>query len=175
MKHWVASPYVTIDPGVVRAFANSVSSSRFMMEKANEVVAAINVKVSLFIHAFLDLRSQRFMQTDECPLLSASESPTTVTALLHNTSEQMAAALTALEGVMYSRIRPADYISHLRELQGSDRVADASLTNHKITFWVMQKVLRSDLIERRGKAFKFFLKTAEVRASPFLGGNSSSS
>jgi hypothetical protein len=41
-------------------------------------------------------------------------------------------------------------------------VTDAILTTRKITLWVKQRVLRSDQIKTRGKAFKFLLKTAEV-------------
>jgi len=104
----------------------------------------------------------RITQPDEYPLPSVSEVNTNVNALLDNTPKQMAVALTALEGVMYRRIRPADYLNHFYEFQGPSCVSAARDTSRKITFWVKQKVLRSDNIKRRGKAFKFFLQTAEV-------------
>jgi hypothetical protein len=107
----------------------------------------------------------KILQKEDYPLPSTV---TTVTALLDNTSEQIAAALTFLEGIMFSRLRPADYINCVREHQGDNRVADAIMTAHKITYWVKQRVLRSDQIKRRGKAFKFFIKTAEVGLCHFL-------
>ena len=102
------------------------------------------------------------MQTDEDRLPSPSELVTSVTALLDNTSEQMAAALTALDRVRYNCLRPADYINYLLERQGPNRVADACTWTLKITVWVKHKVLRSENVKTRAKAFKFFLQTAEV-------------
>jgi hypothetical protein len=107
-------------------------------------------------------------QKEDYPLPSTSESVTTLRALLDNTSQQIAAALTFLEGLMFSRLRPADYINCVREHQGDNRVADATMTTHKITYWVKQRVLRSDQIKRRGKAFKFFIQTAEVGLCRFI-------
>jgi hypothetical protein len=86
-----------------------------------------------------------------------------------NDSEQIAAALNALEGGMYRRIRPADYINHLQERQFPDRVAEACTTTLKITFWVKQNVLHPDDVRERGKMFKFSLKIAEVRFCNSLG------
>jgi hypothetical protein len=96
-------------------------------------------------------------------LPAPSRSLDTPRALLDNTPDELAEALTILEGVMFSRVRPADYISHLKQFQTPNRVADAILTTRKIAFWVKQRVLRSDQIKTRGRAFKFLLRTAEVR------------
>ena len=96
---------------------------------------------------------------------AASVSLATPRALLENTADELAEALTILEGVMFSRIRPADYIGYLKQVQAPNRVTDAILTTRKITLWVKQRVLRSDQIKTRGKAFKFLLKTAEVLLS----------
>jgi hypothetical protein len=102
------------------------------------------------------------VQAEEYPLSSALESVTNPEVSV-NDSEQIAAALNTLEGGMYRRIRPADYINHLQEHQFPDRVAEARTTTLKITFWVEQKVLHCNDIQERGKMFKFFLKIAEVR------------
>jgi hypothetical protein len=108
-------------------------------------------------------------QRDEYPLPSIPETVQTVTALLQNTPRQLAIALTAYEGLMFTRIRPADYIDDLQQYQGPNRVADARLTTLKITRWVQQRMLRADQVQRRGQAYKFFLKTAEVGHILFQG------
>jgi len=95
---------------------------------------------------------------EEYPLPSL---PETVTALPGNTHQQLATALTAYEGIMFSRIRPADYIDYLREYQGPNRVADACLTTLKISLWVKQRILRFEKIKTRAKAYRDFLKIAE--------------
>jgi hypothetical protein len=101
------------------------------------------------------------MQTEEYPLPSALESVTNSKVSIKS-PEQFAAAFTALEGCMYSRIRSADYINYLQERQCPNRVAEARMTTLKITFWVKQKVLGSDDIKQRGRTFKFSLMIANV-------------
>jgi RasGEF domain len=85
-----------------------------------------------------------------------------------NNPDDVAAALTALEGDMYSRIRPADYINHLQGHQGPNRVTEAQTATLKITFWVKQRVLHSDDIKRRGRMLKFYLRIAKVGFSDCL-------
>ena len=159
---WIESPFMPIDPDIlseIREFANSVTSSPFMAEKAKKIVDVIdNVSFGCTCSRMIFTG----MQTEENPLPWPSELLTSVTALLDNTFEQMATALTALDRVRYNCLRPADYINYVLECQGPNRVADACTLTLKITLWVKQRVLRSENIKTRGKAFKFFLETAEV-------------
>ena len=128
-------------------------------------------RLAPFAHTRQTIKHTTFIitQTEQDPLPSPSELVTSVTTLLNNTSMQIATSLTSLDALMYSRLRPADYINYLRELQGPNRVADACASTLKIILWVKQKVLRSENIKRRGKAFKFFLETAEVGLCYLLG------
>jgi hypothetical protein len=155
----------------IKMFANSVTSSSFMGEKANQIGEVIDRKVGVLSHCFPTalITILKITETEEYPLPSASES-VTHSGVLVNNSEQIAAALTALEGGMYSRIRPADYINHLQERQCPNRVADASMTTLKITFWVKQRLLHSNDIKPRGNMFKLSLKIAQVKFCNYLKG-----
>jgi hypothetical protein len=101
------------------------------------------------------------MQTGDYHLPFRRESLVQI-KLLDNTPGKLAAALTAYERVMFSCIRPADYIDYVQAHQGPSRVADARLLTDKIIFWVKQKMLRSPHVKQRAEVYKFFLKTAEV-------------
>ena len=99
--------------------------------------------------------------------LPASVALTGVSVLLERTSKEIAAILTAIEGLMYSSIRPADYITHLRQLDGPDRVAKALAMTEKVTYWVKRELLRPDLVQQRGHILKLFLRTANVSCHRF--------
>ena len=56
MEYWVTSPYKPIDPDVLaqmNELATSLTSSPSMGDKAKQMVAAINRKVSLPINSYL--------------------------------------------------------------------------------------------------------------------------
>lgn len=64
--------------------------------------------------------------------------------------------------LMYSCIRPADYMTHLRRLLGPNRVAEACAVTSNITYWVMQEVLQSESVQQRGNVLKIFLTVTHV-------------
>jgi son of sevenless-like protein len=68
-----------------------------------------------------------------------------------------------LEGDKYTRIFPADCISHLQGQSGKSTIKAASETNNKIVNWVKQGILRCDGLENRSEVLKFFVHTAEVQ------------
>jgi hypothetical protein len=87
------------------------------------------------------------------------------TTIPHKTKQppkprDLAIALLILEGDKYTRILLADYISCFQ--QGENNVRDALETNHTITCWVQQAVLRCDEVEARSRLVEFFVYTAEV-------------
>lgn len=61
---------------------------------------------------------------------------------------------------MYREILPADYISHLRRMEGPNNVDAARLENNRIVFWVKKSVLTPSRVETRADVFKFFVNTA---------------
>ncbi|KAJ7489946.1 ras guanine nucleotide exchange factor domain-containing protein [Mycena galericulata] len=72
----------------------------------------------------------------------------------------LAIALTLLEGDKYRSILPADYLSHLRKLDGSNNVDAARLANNRVVLWVKKSVLTPSRVETRAEVFKFFVNTA---------------
>jgi son of sevenless len=70
-----------------------------------------------------------------------------------------------LEGDKYTRILPADCISHLQGQSGKSTIKAASETNNKIVNWVKQGILRCDSLENRSEVLKFFVYTAEVQSN----------
>lgn len=67
-----------------------------------------------------------------------------------------------LEGEKYSRIRPRDYISYLRDRTADNNVQVALKTNDHIRNWVEYSILRCDHLRKRSDILKFFALTAEV-------------
>ncbi|KAJ7470512.1 ras guanine nucleotide exchange factor domain-containing protein [Mycena latifolia] len=72
----------------------------------------------------------------------------------------LAIALALLEGDKYSSILPADYIRHLRKLEGPNRVDAASVENNRIILWVKKSVLTPSRVETRAEVLKFFVNAA---------------
>lgn len=77
--------------------------------------------------------------------------------------DDLAIALTLLEGGRYRNIAPADYIAHLKRHSGPNNVEAAYVTNNKIVLWVKQSILHYDEVEFRGDVLKFLINTADVR------------
>ncbi|KAG5652947.1 hypothetical protein H0H81_002955 [Sphagnurus paluster] len=73
--------------------------------------------------------------------------------------QDLAIALTLLEGDKYRAILPTDYIAHLRNHRPNN-VEAAYMTNNKIVLWVKQSILHYDGIESRAQVLKFFVNTA---------------
>jgi hypothetical protein len=82
--------------------------------------------------------------------------------LFHYSDKKIAAALTELERQIYSLIRPADYILHLRKTPISDHVAASQLFTLKIRVWVTQTLLSYERVPERSRVFEFFLRIAKV-------------
>ncbi|KAJ6623384.1 ras guanine nucleotide exchange factor domain-containing protein [Mycena sp. CBHHK59/15] len=73
----------------------------------------------------------------------------------------LAIALTLLEDDRYSSILPADYICHLRKLEGTNNVDLAGVENNKIVLWVKKSILTPARVEGRAAVLKFFVNTAQ--------------
>ncbi|KAJ3507608.1 hypothetical protein NLJ89_g6206 [Agrocybe chaxingu] len=74
--------------------------------------------------------------------------------------QDLAIALTLLEGDKYKALLPSDYIAHLGQHQGYNNVKAAYTTNNKIITWVKDSVLHYDSVEKRADVLKFFINTA---------------
>ncbi|KAG6853700.1 hypothetical protein C0991_002235 [Blastosporella zonata] len=117
--------------------------------------------VERLINGFKDLfaiLARRFNEVESAP-----GHPEDKVAIQHKTSEithdDLAIALTLLEGDRYKAILPTDYIAHLSGLRANN-VDVACLTNNKIVLWVKQYVLHYDSIEKRMQVVQFFVNTA---------------
>lgn len=76
--------------------------------------------------------------------------------------QDLAIALTLLEGDKYKVLVPSDYIAHLRRHPGYNNVQGAYTVNNKIVFWVKDSILHYDRVDQRADVLKFFIHTAQV-------------
>jgi len=151
MKHWLASPHVKADIDILsqmKQFVLSVRSSKIMSELAHYVAQTIDARMSSNQDSYLFLSPPSPVENVPVPR------PKDISP------QGLALALTTLEGDQYSRILPADYISHFRNPLGSDNVSAACATNNKIFYWVKRSVLQPATLEGRAEVFKFFVNTA---------------
>jgi hypothetical protein len=77
----------------------------------------------------------------------------------------LAKALTALEGKIYNRLLPADYIVYFMRLSTEGNITDACNLYKTINNWVKKSILTPKDYEVRAEAFKFFVNTTIVRLS----------
>ncbi|KDR72786.1 hypothetical protein GALMADRAFT_212816 [Galerina marginata CBS 339.88] len=74
--------------------------------------------------------------------------------------QDLAIALSLLEGDKYKPLVPSDYIGHLRRHPGYNNIEGAYTTNIKIILWVKVSILHHDSAENRAAVLKFFIHTA---------------
>ncbi|KAG6861734.1 hypothetical protein C0995_012738 [Termitomyces sp. Mi166 len=148
MHHWLINPRLSVEPEILRHMRNfcitaaqSVNSSTAINDQAANLVDLIDSQTSFSPPSPLS-PGRRMSRTSEM------------------TPNDLAIALTLLEGDRYSAILPADYIAHLSRRTRSHSVEAAYLTNNKIVLWVKQSVLHYDTIDSRAQVFKFFVNTA---------------
>lgn len=102
-----------------------------------------------------------YFQANEVPL-----SPLSPGRRLLKASEirpqDLAIALSILEGDQYKILVPSDYIAHLRRHSGYNSVQGAYTTNNRILFWVKDSILHYDRVDQRADVLKFFIHTAQV-------------
>ena len=78
--------------------------------------------------------------------------------------QDLAIALSLLEGDQYKMLVPSDYIAHLRRHPGYNNVRGAYTTNNRIVYWVKESILHYDRVDQRVDVLKFFIHTAQVRS-----------
>lgn len=78
------------------------------------------------------------------------------------TPNQLAVALTLLEGEKYKSVTPSDYLAHLGRHPGHNNIEGVYTTNNKITLWVKDTILRCGDTSTRASTLKFFIETATV-------------
>jgi son of sevenless-like protein len=66
-----------------------------------------------------------------------------------------------LEGDQYRSILAADYIRHLRKIEGPNNVDTARVENNRVILWVKKSVLTPSRVETRAEVLKFFVNTAQ--------------
>jgi len=143
MKYWVTSPYFKVDINVLARmmeFASSIQSLKPMDKLAQELHSAA---------------AERLI-SPSIPHTMISPKPAKPTK-----PRDLAIALLMLEGDMYTRILPADYISYFQQQPGENTVRDVLETKYKITCWVQQVILSYDKLGERSELLKFFVSTAE--------------
>ncbi|KAJ7285592.1 ras guanine nucleotide exchange factor domain-containing protein [Mycena rebaudengoi] len=100
---------------------------------------------------------------DSSSSISSPASPSGVPKVMRTADilpRDLAIALTLLEGDKYQSISPADYISHLKRLEGGNNVDAAGTENNKIVLWVKKSILSPSQVETRTEVYKFFVNTA---------------
>ncbi|KAJ6546433.1 ras guanine nucleotide exchange factor domain-containing protein [Mycena vulgaris] len=90
------------------------------------------------------------------PTPSSTKIPRTADIL----PRDLAIALTLLEGEKYRLILPADYIRHLRKMEGPNKVDAAGVENNRVILWVKKSVLTPSRVETRAEVLKFFVNAA---------------
>jgi len=149
IETWVRSPHVKVDAHVLsqlKTYASSIDSSTVMMELANGVLKAIEEKTKV--------------NEDSQSLISSTGGNIPASRPRDLTPRGLAIALSTLAGNQHSRIRPTDYIDHLKEPPSLNRVSEAYTTNKQIMTWVKRSVLQPTQFEGRAGVFIFFVNTA---------------
>ncbi|KAF8061461.1 hypothetical protein FPV67DRAFT_1509075 [Lyophyllum atratum] len=150
ISHWLSSRHLVVDNQLLwqmRNFcltAKSMKSSITMHDKARDLIRLV------------DNRSQVDAHIPTVSLAPGRRIPRTSEMM----PQDLAIALTLLEGDKYKAILPTDYIAHLRKQHRPNNVEAACLTNNKIVLWVKQSVLHYDAIGLRAQVLKFFVNTA---------------
>ena len=169
IMYWVSHCHLPVDQELLSRMRNfcegaiGVKTSSIMAKKASKLLQMIDERVGRFIVLlliyFLNLISQSRKDLMISPALSPSRK------LLQDSDiapDQLAIALTLLEGDKYKAIVPSDYITHLGKHPGSNGVKVACSVNNKIVLWVKQSVLHYDTAQSRARRLEFFLNTAQV-------------
>ncbi|KAG6909463.1 hypothetical protein DXG01_000448 [Tephrocybe rancida] len=150
IRYWLTNLHLSVDPHLLWhmktfcAAARSVESSIVIHDEAEDLLRLI------------DNRAVSDPSSLEIPLSPGRRIPRTSEI----TPNDLAVALTLLEGDRYRAILPTDYIAHLSKQPRSNNVQAAYLTNNKIVLWVKQSLLHYDTIDARAQVLKFFVNTA---------------
>ncbi|KAF5386738.1 hypothetical protein D9615_001785 [Tricholomella constricta] len=150
ISYWLTSRHLFLDPQLLwqmRSFcigAESMKSSATMHDKVGDLIKLI------------DNRTQMDAHVPAISLASGRRMPRTSEMM----PQDLAIALTLLEGDKYKAILPTDYIAHLRRQPRPNNVEAAYLINNKIVLWVKQSVLHYDAIDSRAQVLKFFVNAA---------------
>ena len=154
----MASRCVSIDLQVLQTideWAKKLRTSKLGIEWADNIQESLKKRD---LHdTFFNKKSHRFV---ELPNLSNPGSRA-ARRLSDHVPDYIAIALTVLEGRLYGRIYPSDYIFDLGR-DCSEHVDSAWTTNDQIFYWVQQEILSYDRIECRGMVVKFFIHIAWV-------------
>ena len=110
---------------------------------------------------FAVLTQSKSVSLQDSRLLSPASSVADIPGSNDMSPQDFAVALTILEGEVYEKILPADYIACIRRLPGN-RVDKASEINKRIVVWVKQTLLKPETISARAAVMQFFIVTAQV-------------
>jgi len=75
---------------------------------------------------------------------------------------ELAIALSLLEGDKYKVLVPFDYLAYLKKAAGHNNIEGTYTTNKEIILWVKDSVLRHDTVEKRVDVINYFINTAQV-------------
>ncbi|KAG6833188.1 hypothetical protein H0H87_010250 [Tephrocybe sp. NHM501043] len=150
IRYWLINTNLLLSPqllGDMKSFgvlAHSIKSSFSMHDEAKELIKLV------------DSRSVSNPSSSTIPLSPGRRIPKGSQI----TPNDLAIALSLLEGDKYKAILPTDYFAHLSRQPRPNNVEAAYLTNNKIVLWVKQSVLHYNTIEERARVLKFFVNTA---------------
>jgi son of sevenless-like protein len=74
---------------------------------------------------------------------------------------ELAIALSLLEGDKYKVLVPFDYLAYLKKPAGHNNIEGMHTTNNEIILWVKDSVLHHDTVEKRADDLNYFINTAQ--------------
>ncbi|KDR73425.1 hypothetical protein GALMADRAFT_124495 [Galerina marginata CBS 339.88] len=149
VMYWLSQQYLQVDNQLLwqmKQFCQDairMKSSTTMVDKARDLLQLVENR------EHRDRLSPRMLAPGRKLLQASQIKP-----------QDLAIALTLLEGDKYKALVPSDYIAHLRRHPGYNNVEGAYTTNNKIILWVKDSILHDDSAENRAAVLKFFIHTA---------------
>ncbi|CAA7267623.1 unnamed protein product [Cyclocybe aegerita] len=150
ITYWISHRSLPTDVQLLRQMSSFCDSAIRMKTAAAMIDKAEDLKRLIEVRLNGDPSSSSIHLSPGRKMLSSSQIK----------PQDLAIALTLLEGDKYKALLPSDYIAHLGQHQGYNNVKAAYTTNNKIIAWVKDSVLHYDSVEKRADVLKFFINTA---------------
>jgi hypothetical protein len=173
LKYWVAGPWAPIDREVlneIEDFAKSLGSCPHSAHIADDLAKAVTSKVTPpHLRAGIMISVVRQLGDAVRDSLEASSS----TSISIDAMEPLDVAnmLAHLQGELFKRLRPADYVISVHGLPIANNIGEASALQDKIAFWVQKSILDAEArgkvearseVESRAKVLTLFIVAAQA-------------